>query len=198
MRTNINSIFKQLSIILPPLITLVSVFFNITPNLKNRNFNITITNPKNNYNTLRYFDKSANRNWSNFIVIFGIFDIDILIRYILHETVITIVLPVYVITILLIPFISQFLLKYHMFTYFYVEDTKYYIIGNRDQDNFYICQTLKELISSTPSKKYVKIEKNKIIHFETEAIKMSNYEFDFIPFTIIRNIYYRLKRKNKS
>lgn len=191
-----GNILKSLSIIVPPLITIINVFFKIKRNLKNKNFNVTVTNPENNYNTLRYFNLSDKLFYSDLILIFSAIDIYIFLSYILKNKIpFFILIPFYIITILSIPFVFEYLFKNKKFTCFYFENIKYFIIGNRDQDDFYICQTLEQLKSSLPNKKYKKIEKNKVINFETEIIQMSNFKFKSFIFTIIKMIFYKLKIK---
>lgn len=177
---------KIIGTIVVPLV----VCFISNKSFKNNKFNITVSNPSNRYNSFRHFSRSDME-----IISLVIISLLLTYAYVIYMVFnqkfyhhLTNFLIVYIITLLTTSCLIKYIIKDTTFSTFELSDTKYYIIGNRDQDDFYICQTHSELTSPSKQKKYIKIKKNKVVNFKTEHISLSNFKFSSIPLTILKFI----------
>lgn len=180
----LNSINILISIIGPIVIGIVNKYW-----FNKDSFNVTVSNPKNKYNTFKEYKVSEMEYYTNLFLLLII----LFFYFIFHKHYLAALVIYIIFTLSIYPFISL-VIRIRKFSKFKYKKINYYIIGNRDQDDFYICQKFNELKSTRNNKKYLKIKKSEVSNFENVEIQLSNFEYKSTLLFIIKYIFIKIKK----
>lgn len=161
------------------ILTLIPISLIINWISKHGKFSATITKPTTRYNTFKkynLFEKSFFYIGGIFCFVVGIVCLYQIFVFLNNTH------PIEYFTSALL-FVIFFILGLYLFTKpqenkifttFMLYGKKYFIIGDREVDDFYICQTATQLYDADLPKKIKKIKKDKISEFSEENVSLES------------------------